>query len=238
MQVPIHKAQYRIRTHEIDVSKQITSPAIIQIMQEASMQQVIDIAASVWDLEKEKLTWVLMKKELSVFHRPLLNDEITVHTYPSGFNRFFATRDYKCFDKEGCLFASATSVWVLIHLESRKMVKMLDRFLNLELPETSILPQLDFKLKTPKNPKLIRSHKVGQFDLDWNKHLNNSILNNIMLTDLEDPHSIKKLQLAYKSEALYKDEIEIYCHYNSDNAEILAWNKTRTKELALVKAFF
>ena len=42
------KATYEIRAGEIDRHKQITIPALMQLMQEASLKHIIKLKASVW----------------------------------------------------------------------------------------------------------------------------------------------------------------------------------------------
>jgi len=63
--------EFPIRTSEIDAQKRIKVDSLIQLMQETSMQNVLSLKLSVWDLEDKALSWGLLKKE------------IHVHSYPS-----------------------------------------------------------------------------------------------------------------------------------------------------------
>ena len=57
---------FTIRTYEIDNRKQATVPALVKLMHEAAMQNVIDLKLSVWDLEPHQISWVLMRKNLII----------------------------------------------------------------------------------------------------------------------------------------------------------------------------
>ena len=63
----IYEGEFTIRTYEIDRSKTATVAALINLMQEAAMQNVIHLKFSVWDMEKLNISWVLMRKNLKVF---------------------------------------------------------------------------------------------------------------------------------------------------------------------------
>jgi acyl-ACP thioesterase len=67
---------YTIRTFDIDCHKQLTIPALVRLMQETAMQQVLDLKISVWDLEEYKLAWVLIRKRIEVQRLPLLGEKI------------------------------------------------------------------------------------------------------------------------------------------------------------------
>ena len=66
----VHYTEYTIRTYDIDSRKQATLPALIRLMQEAAMEQVIQLGISVWDLEAHNISWVLMRKHLKLVRMP------------------------------------------------------------------------------------------------------------------------------------------------------------------------
>ena len=88
-----HTAEYIIRTYEIDSTKKATIPAMINLMQEAAMQNVIKMGVSVWDLEPHNISWVLMRFLLNVERIPMLGERIKIITHPAGFEKFYTYRD-------------------------------------------------------------------------------------------------------------------------------------------------
>ena len=89
-----YSGNYTIRTNEITKDKTLSVPSMLMLMQEASMQNVIELKASVWDMEKDDMSWVLL---INIFRYPVLGDVVTVVTYPSHFEKVFAFRDYKMY---------------------------------------------------------------------------------------------------------------------------------------------
>jgi acyl-ACP thioesterase len=89
-----YQEDFCVRTFEIDSTKSATLPAIVQLMQEAAMQNVIDIKLSIWDLEPHKISWVVMRKNMTINRLPVLGEKIQILTYPAGFEKFFTYRDF------------------------------------------------------------------------------------------------------------------------------------------------
>ena len=229
----IHSESYRIRVHEIDTRKKITVPAIIQIMQEASMQHIIKLGASVWDLEVDQKSWVLIKKEVEVFDRPGLNELINIKTYPSGFQKFFAYRDYYCYNNKGTLVAQASSCWVLVDVNSKQISHILPKLYEIENPSEQVLPRPTFKIPDIKTNSPSWTHRVSQFELDWNHHLNNSHLNKIILSACPSNEEIKHFQVSYKSEAFENDILEVFTQ-KKDNAITLKVMNANTEKLVAI----
>lgn len=75
---PLHEEVYIIRTYEIDHRRQMTIPALVRLLQETAMQHVLKLKLSVWDLEPERVAWVLMRLQLEVKRLPILNERITI----------------------------------------------------------------------------------------------------------------------------------------------------------------
>ena len=96
---------FRVRAHEVDVNKNLTIPALLKIMQEASMGSAEQLNVSVWDLEKSNLSWVLLRKKVTVHEMPRLGETVIIKTNPSGFDRALAYRDYRAFNEEGKILA-------------------------------------------------------------------------------------------------------------------------------------
>ena len=62
---------------------------MINLMQEAAMQNVIKMGVSVWDLEPHNISWVLMRLLLNVQRVPMLGERIKIVTHPAGFEKIY-----------------------------------------------------------------------------------------------------------------------------------------------------
>ena len=185
---------------------------MVQLMQDASMQNVLKLKASVWDLEDRKISWVLLRKELQVIRKPLLGESIRILTYPAGFDRVFAYRDYKVFDQQNHLIAYAGTTWTLMHTEKRTMVRIPTEIFDFDASsQHELLPRPENKIPVLQKSEFETSFKVGYYDLDWNGHVNNVFLIRCISEGLPDDllktGVLKNLNIQFKNESLWKDHL-------------------------------
>lgn len=210
-----HRETFIVRAYEIDSRKQATIPALVRLMHEAAMQNVIDLNLSVWDLEPQQISWVLMRKELHFRRLPVLGERIEVLTYPAGFEKMFTYRDYRVFDEAGEQIAWSSSTWLLMNTENRRMTRIPPTILDLQkkMPEPgNCLPRpSSHKLPVMEHPGKEQQYRVQWFDLDFNNHLNNTLYLKWMLEALPDSvlqkGQIRKLTIQYRAESYWKDRI-------------------------------
>lgn len=236
-----HVESFTIRTYEIDQQRVCTIPTLIKLMDEAAMQNVINLKLSVWDMEKEKITWVLMRKELKVNRLPILGERIHIYTSPAGFEKFFTYRDYKAFAENGDLLAYSSSTWLLMDTKTRRMTRIPEHILTL----TEKMPAPEDCLERPgrKLPKFekadfVKNYKIGWYNLDFNGHLNNVFYTKWMLqtTPIEVLKNQKLIdfKIEYRVEGLLDDEISAEVQ-QIDNLTFLHRLVRNGKELAIGK---
>ena len=208
-----HTEQYTIRAYAVDQSKKISVPALAQLMHETAMQHVLDLKLSVWDLEPLHLAWVLTNIHIDIYRRPLLNEKITIRTNPSGFERVRTYRDYRVYDEQDQLIASAVSTWFLMDTKSRRLARVPD---EVRATVEGAIQQIDEFLPRTKAPKIedtssgyARQFQVNYHDLDFNMHLNNIYYAKWLLDalplDFLKHHELRSLNLTYKLECLLDD---------------------------------
>lgn len=210
-----YRTDFTVRAAETDYSRKLTLPGLLRIFHEASLQSVIKLGLSVWHLEKYNASWVLLRKEVNVLKMPVLGDLITVETFPSGADRHLTYRDFKAFDQFGNLLATASSSWLLMELNERKMMAIPDEIIqSIErfFPNPSdCLARPSGKIPPIKKVDFEWRAQVGWFDLDFNHHLNNVTYASWMLNALpESLFKSKKLsnfQIRYTKEALLHDPV-------------------------------
>jgi len=203
---------YTIRTYEIDSRKKATIPALINLMHETAMQNVINLKLSVWDLEKHQISWVLMRFLFNVKRVPKLGEEIKVLTHPAGFEKFYTYRDYRIFDQNDELIASASSTWLLMDTVKRRVTRIPAFLLEMEMPDIkTCLPRPSNKLTPFGTAYRQKEFQVNWFDLDFNEHLNNVPYGKWMLESM-DPNLLRNGQLTqfdmlFRAEGRWEDEI-------------------------------
>ena len=208
----VTREDFKIQSYDIDHRKQVAVPALVKMMHEAAMTNAIDLDLSVWDLEPHGISWVLMRKKLTLHRLPDHGETITVETNAAGFERFFTYRDYKVFDAQNNLVATAATIWLLMNLETRKMTRIPALIMDRKFPILpNALPRIPFKLPPLETASLEKKFQVGWYDLDFNKHLNNLYYLQWVLETLPDNilqnYQLKEIDLLYKLECAWKEEV-------------------------------
>ena len=206
------KETFKIRAYDIDNQKRVTIPALMKCMHEAAMTNAIHLKLSVWDLEPHGISWVLMRKKLTIHRLPILGEQIQVQTYPAGFEKFFTYRDYLVYDMDGTLIATASTTWLLMDTTTRKMSRIPDFIGSLEMPDpATCLPRLPLKLPKFGEPFMQQMFRVGWHELDFNMHLNNLYYLQWILETLPDEQLQEKeldnINILYKLECKWKEEV-------------------------------
>jgi len=232
-----HTVKYRVRAHDVAVNKKMHLPALMRMLQDASLQHAILIGASIWDDRMENTSWVLIKKELKIMSYPALNTLLRVETYPSSFDKYFACRDWMVFDEQDQIIASATSQWAVINIESRKMARLPEHLFEIVLPSEN-LGTANFKLVFDQEPSTSNHYLINRFDLDWNGHLNNSRLIEYMTACIPASDYNAKFQnfkIQFKSEVLLGEKLLVEYYAVENKAVLRASNAANSKLVALAE---
>jgi len=216
---PLPAIGYRIRfsvcTYEVDKNKTMTLPALVKLLHEAAMQNVLRIKLSVWDLEPHGISWALLRMRIEISRYPKLGEEIEIVTHPSGFDRFLTHRDYRVFDLEGNEIARSSSTWLLMNLETRKIArlpKFVLAFSDQMPPQSDCLTPPPSTL--PELGQIVHSMQteVQWHELDWNGHLNNMYYVQWMMeaagAERLEEEEVSELDILYKQEAILGETIK------------------------------
>ncbi|MEZ4931626.1 MAG: thioesterase [Saprospiraceae bacterium] len=205
---------YTVQTYDIDKRRRMTVAALVKQMQEAAMQNVMEMKVSVWDMEAQHISWVLLRKNLRINRLPMIGEKLTFYTCPTGFEKVFTFRDYKVFDEAGELIAYSSSSWLLLDTHSRRMSRIPPWILEFEKdmpPAEECLPRPSVKLPSLDHVDFSATFRVYWHDLDFNGHLNNVYYLQWMLETLPDAFlesgTLKAFDIQYKVEGQWKDEI-------------------------------
>ena len=239
-----YQSQYEVRTYEIDSRRRMTIPAMVRLMQEAAMQNVIQLNLSVWDLKPQHISWVLMRKQLKIHRLPKLGERIRVMTYPAGFERMFTYRDYKVLSEQGELLASSSSTWLLMDTQSRRMAPIPKFILNLEdkmPPPEDCLPRPETRLPRFEQAQYAKNFQVNWHDLDFNEHLNNTLYIQWLLEPLPknilESGGLQQLDINYRAECHWQDHVRAEALLLEEDGSFLhrLVNEADGKELAVAR---
>lgn len=205
---------YTVQTYDIDKRRRMTVAALVKQMQEAAMQNVIEMKLSVWDMEDQHISWVLLRKGMRINRLPMIGEKLKIYTCPTGFEKVFTFRDYKVFDEKGTLIAFSSSSWLLLNTQTRRMSRIPDWILEFEKdmpPSAECLARPSIKLSPLQKADITSSFRVYWHDLDFNGHLNNVYYIQWMLETVPDEFldqgTLLSFDIQYKVEGKWKDRI-------------------------------
>ncbi len=91
----------RVRFSEIDHTRKMTLPGIINYFQDCSIFQSEEIGYGLEYLNKQKKAWMLSAWQIVIERYPKLGEEITVSTWASGFKGICGDRNFCMRDEAG-----------------------------------------------------------------------------------------------------------------------------------------
>ena len=202
---------YRIRSYEVDPAKRLKLFHLVNFMQDAAWINAAQMGVSVDQLMSAGMTWILSRMKLDIIRMPLYNENIRVLTWPSGYERYFAFRDFRVMDEAGVLIARATTTWLVLDLNSRKLV-LPSQFADLLKINGSIeaMPAASGRIKLPDPVENSYLVEILDKDMDQNEHTNNAYYLQWMMERVAaGKETLRQIDVLFKMESRAGDVIRV-----------------------------
>ena len=235
---------YKIKYSDIGIDNKITLKAFVGVLQEAAIAHSNQAGYGVNDIPNTHLAWLLLNWKIKIISYPVLTDCITVKTWPRIFDRLYSYRDFEVYDENSNLIAIASSKWFAIDTENKKIKKLTPEITQAYggITQNKVFESaFDKKLKVPENLKLSFNYRIQRRDLDTNKHVNNLNYIDYALESLEEDifinTSFNNLEIEYKKELKYKENINCYYSFENNQHIIIIKNEDDTITHAIIKLY-
>ena len=210
---PIYSQRYKVRSYESDTTGALKAVSLLNYFEDAAGEHANQLGVGGHDLMARKFSWVLSRLHLKVFRYPHWEDRVTLRTWPYGWKKIFAMREFELSGENGEILALATTTFIIIDLEKKKPVNAgailpdfplyADRALHDSLGP---MPRLKTDLPYLERPFLVRLN-----DLDLNRHVNNAVYVEWALETLPDElgrnSGPAELEVAFRGEIGYGDRV-------------------------------
>jgi acyl-ACP thioesterase len=167
--------EFKVRSHETDFREQWKPSSFFQVMQEATMNHANHLGFGYHDMLKRNLVWIMTRVKINFTRFPARGERVIVRTWPRGLQqKLFFMRDYQFDDAEGRTLAVATSAWVLVNPEVRRILP--PEALTLPFPDNGGKTVLDDALDKIPVPAIMEEKfraEAGYTSLDVVGHVNN-----------------------------------------------------------------
>ena len=209
----IYRYSTTITTAQSDRWGRLKPSALLGLLQEAALGHCTRLGAGTADLLKKGLLWVVARQGLEIRRMPLLEETVTVETWPGPPTRAAYPRHYAVLDREGGCLVTATALWLLMDAASRTMV--LPAQGGLTLPGCTLPGELPApRSLAPMHLPLTRERRVEYSLLDINGHMSNlrylDWMEDLLPAACHENHPLSRLQIAYLSEAREGDVVALH----------------------------
>ena len=234
---------YKIRYSDIGASNKITLKSLVDILQEAAISHSEKAGYGVNNTSTTHLAWLLSNWKVKILSYPHLNTEITVKTWPRSFDRLYSFRDFEVYDENNNLIAIASSKWFPVDTQTKRIRKITSEISDAYgEPVIKSVFENPFKEKmtVPDKSKLNFNYIVQRRDLDTNGHVNNLHYIDYALETLDENvfnNTFNNLEIMYKKEIKYKDNINCYYSFENDKHIITIKNEDNSIIHAIIKLY-
>jgi len=220
-----------VRFGAIDKSDRLTLNSIFNYFQEAAISHADNLGVGREEMAHTGQLWILSRMSVIVKKRPKYCEKISVRSWPRGWEKLFAIRDYEIKDSTDTAVVSARSAWLIVDIEKHRPLRPQSVMDNMPLNEglNALTPEDCGAAGLPERNNLqkITERKALYTDLDFNGHVNNVkyiqwIEDTLDLTLLENTEKMR-FDINYLNEIMGGDSAElfsapIYCEEGPENA--------------------
>ena len=219
-----YNQEYTIACYEADANQLLKPTAMLDWMQEVAGRDATRLGFGYNDLIQNQTAWVLSRTHVRFHQYPKWRDIVHLKTWHKGAFKVLYLRDFQLFNEAGEALASATTSWLIIDMNTRRMVR------NPELassPETCIFehaieqPADKITLPTNAEPTLAGTYKVVWSDIDTMAHVNNVKYVGWALDTIDEDilreKPLKEILVNYDAEVLLGEEVKFYhCKHETE----------------------
>lgn len=244
--VPVSRIskQYQLAVSDVDFMKKIKLSAVFNYFQEIAAIHAAQLGIG-FDaiLHGHNVVWALTRMRVDLERYPVWDEKVTIETWPQGPRKLEFDRDYIMRDLDGNVLMRAVSTWVILDVESRKLVK--SETIARDYPPFDPTRAIDCslgKIKPEGEGKLAYRRTIGSSEIDMNGHLNNAKYIDFVMDcfsmDTLRKYQARSIQVNYVSEVLPGETIALYTYTSgleSGVVSVIGVNEEKDREVLRVQ---
>ena len=202
--------------YDTDASWLLKPASFMNLAQEAAGRHAVYLGFGYDDLIVSNTAWILSRVHVEFIDTPKWREDITLTTWHKGLNRLFFLRDFVLTDAQGKERVKATTSWLVLNLETRRLVrdpKLIEE--GTVCTENAIETPAD-KVQMPKEvePEFVMEHKVAYSDIDTNGHANNAMYMHWAMDavdyDIASTRPVKEFTINFNHETKAGEVVKLY----------------------------
>lgn len=206
--------EFKITSDDVDYRSQCKWSSLLSLMQRAADSHVEAIGVSRDQMLEQGMGWMLMIMDVEMKSIPKYGETLEVATWSRGAKGALWHRDYRLMNEEGSEVGNARSVWSLVDIRKRKIMRPSAFPYEVPIHAESVGSPPDKKI-VPEEAELKEAyiHTVRYSGIDSNGHLNNARYADLCFDALEPKElhqgTITGFKITYHHEAKMNDVLLI-----------------------------
>lgn len=239
----IYSEKIKLKYDDISKSNSLNIKSLIKYFGDIAGAHSSICGYGLNDIPNTHITWLLLDWKVKMFSHPPYGEELTINTWPRVIQKFYSYRDFEVFDRKNNLVAIASSKWIMINTETKRIEKITDTVVNAYgVEQKSVFEEpLDEKPKIPNNLELDFTYSIQRRDIDINDHVNNLHYIDYALEtlpeDVYNTNEFNNIEIHYKKEIKYGETIN--CYYSFENSKHIVTIKSNDDSIlhAIIKLY-
>ncbi|MFP3091558.1 thioesterase [Treponema sp. TIM-1] len=171
----IWQETFPLRFGNIDRSDRLTLAATFDFFQEVAISHAESLGVGREAMARTGQGWVLSRISVFFERRPQWGETVTVRSWPRGWDRLFAVRDYDIRDASDTPVVRGRSNWLILDIEKRRPLRPQAVMGTLPLNEgLDALPGGAGSLDARDDLGKAGERQARYSDIDYNGHVNNA----------------------------------------------------------------
>lgn len=205
-----------IPCYDTDASWHLKPASFMNYAQEAAGNHAVYLGFGYDDLIASNTAWILSRVHVEFPDAPRWRDEITLTTWHKGLSRLFFLRDFVLTDNEGRERVKATTSWLVLNLETRRLVRDPKLMEDGTVCTENVIETPADKVQMPKDVEAehVMDHVVAYSDVDMNAHANNAMYMQWAMDAVDyaiaSARPVKEFTINFNHETKAADVVAIY----------------------------
>ena len=215
---------HTVPCYDTDASWRLKPASFMNLAQEAAGQHAVHLGFGYDDLIVSNTAWILSRVHIEFIDAPKWREDITLTTWHKGLSRLFYLRDFILTDKDGRERVKATTSWLVLHLETRRLVRDPDLMEDGTVCTENVIEAPADKVVMPKGVEAehVMEHVVAYSDVDMLGHTNNAMYMQWAMDagdyDTASSRPVRQVTINFNHETKAGDCVSIY-RYAQQNEE-------------------
>ncbi len=210
------RLETKIDTYDCDMSGRVSPGGLMRIFNSSAEQNMERDGQSYDDLKDIGQVMMITRLDMIFLDPPAHGDSAEIVTWPCEPDAASIKRCYSV-EKDGRQLVKASSVWVIVDPESRRILRMSETDVTGNyFEEDECFPGTRLKISRAQAEAMetAGTHRVTLRDCDYNGHLNNTIYLDILCDHVPElyeygKHRVKALRLHFVNEAPLGSELTV-----------------------------